>query len=123
MKCTYKFSEGCVPRLRGYIKCCRSWLNNSYRYEFLLVFLNSFFKLLYYSYEMHVQIFRRLRPTDTRLHQVWVKLVEQQLQVRVFAPSGKSDLDLFCLIFSYSYIKSKLSRIKQNHFNEVFLKK
>ena len=53
-KCTYKFLEGCTPRLRSYIKCCRSWLNNSYRYEFLLVFSNSFFKLLYYSYEMHL---------------------------------------------------------------------
>ena len=34
-KCTYKFSEGCTPRLRSYIKCCRSWLNN-YESKFIL---------------------------------------------------------------------------------------
>jgi hypothetical protein len=61
-KCTYKFPKGCAQLLRRYIKYGMNWLKVSYRYEYLLIFYKKILNLLYYSYEMHVQIFERLRP-------------------------------------------------------------
>ena len=43
-----------------------NWVNNVYRCEFLFVFFNSFFKLLYYSYEICLQNFEEL--------QIWVEI-------------------------------------------------
>ena len=37
-----KFLKGCVQSFKSYIKYYRKWLNNVYRYKFLLVFFNSF---------------------------------------------------------------------------------
>ena len=49
-------------------------LKNCYRYEFSLVFIKFFFILLYYSYEIRLQNFERLRPPDPKLHQIWYEL-------------------------------------------------
>lgn len=46
-------------------------LENHCRYEFLLVVLDFFFTLLYYSYETRLQIFEKLRPSIFKLDHYW----------------------------------------------------
>ena len=48
--------------------------NNVYRYEFLFVFFNSFFKLLYYSYEICLRNIERIHAAVEELHQIWVEI-------------------------------------------------
>jgi hypothetical protein len=44
------------------------------------------------------------------------------LTVKELFTSGKSNANLFYLMYPYSYLKLKLSRIKQTAIKEVFLK-
>jgi hypothetical protein len=46
-------------------------LNNYCKGEFLAVLLNSFFILLYYSYETRLQIFVKLRPAVMEIFYIW----------------------------------------------------
>ena len=48
--------------------------NNVYRYKFLLVFFNSFFKLLYYSYEICLRNIERIHAAVEELHQFRVEI-------------------------------------------------
>jgi hypothetical protein len=48
-------------------------LNNGSRYEFSVVSFNSFFSVLYYSYVMPLQIFKRLLPAVPKLDHFWLE--------------------------------------------------
>ena len=62
MKRIYKFSKSCTQQLWRYVYLGGYEVSHNYRSEFLTVFFNSSFILLYYSYETRLQIFERLRP-------------------------------------------------------------
>ena len=74
-KCTCKVSKGCTQWFQSYNNFSGKRLNNDSRYEFSFIFSNSFFNLLYYSYEMHLQIFERLHPAVRKLEQFLVKVL------------------------------------------------
>jgi len=63
----YKFLKGCTQSLQSYRIFGGIFLEFPFRYEFSLVFFNSFFNLLYYSYQLHLPIFKMLCSTIAKL--------------------------------------------------------
>ena len=51
-----------------------NWVNNVYRCEFLFIFFNSFFKLLYYGYEICLKNIERICAVVEELLQIWVEI-------------------------------------------------
>ena len=66
-KYAYKFSKGCAQLFRSYVALVGNGMDNSYRYELWVIFLNLFFILFKYSYEICIQVFEMLRSAIPKL--------------------------------------------------------
>jgi len=85
-------------------------LKYRYRYEFSLVFINSFFILLYYSYEIRLQNFERLRLPDPKLHQIWYEL---SWRISTGTSFASFFFKSFFILLYYSY-EMRLQKFKRH---------